>query len=79
MELAMTNGYIELTQNELEIINAGGVGVNILISACTVVGGVAGAAVGTVTVPIFGTVAGGTVGAIAGAGVGVGLATYWGI
>lgn len=95
MELAMTNGYIELTQNELEIIDAGGVGGNILIGACTLVGGVAGffgggvagAAVGTVTVPIFGTVAGGTVGAIAGAGsgalagagVGVGLATYWGI
>jgi hypothetical protein len=89
------NGFMELTEEELEIIDAGGLWGNVLIGGCTVVGavagffggGIAGAAVGTLTVPIFGTVAGGTVGAwagagagaLAGSGTGAALATYWGI
>jgi hypothetical protein len=95
MELAMTNGFIELNQNQLEVIDAGGWGGNLLIGGCTAVGGaagfvaggVAGAAAGTVSLPVVGTVAGGAVcayagagaGALAGAGTGSSLASYWGI
>jgi hypothetical protein len=88
MEAVMPmNGFMELTEDELEIIDAGGLWGNVLIGGCTAVGtasgffagGIASAAVGTVTVPIFGTVAGGTVGAWAGAGTGAALATYWDI
>ena len=93
MELAMTNGFIELNQNQLEIIDAGGWGGDLLIGGCTVVGGadgfvgggIAGAAVGTVSLPVVGSVAGVTVGAyagagagaLAGAGTGEALADYW--
>ncbi|QSZ28366.1 bacteriocin [Aceticella autotrophica] len=89
------NGFMELNQNELEIIDAGGLWGNVLIGTCTVGGGVAGffgggiagAAVGTVALPIVGTVSGAAVGAwagagagaLAGAGTGAALATYWGI
>lgn len=95
MELSMTNGFIELNQNQLEIIDAGGWGGNLLIGTCTAVGAasgaiagaVAGAAAGTVSLPVVGTVAVGTVcayggagaGALAGASTGASLASYWGI
>jgi len=88
------NGFIELNQNELEIIDAGALWGNVLIGGCTVLGavggflggGVAGAAVGTVTFPIIGTVSGAAAGAwsgtcagaLAGAGTGAALATILG-